>query len=528
MDIIQQLILNTYKEKPKHFTQILKRNSDVIEYIKQNVPKDITTFVEQLYFAVYRKSNICPNGNIQPLKTFAGYSFCGKTGVCKCAKESVSKSVSESKKKFTNEQLSEISKKRAATNLSKYGVINIGMLDIAKENHKLLYEDKDRVEKINKQIKDTKLEKYGTETYNNRSKAESTCLHRYGVKNTWSLTDNKQNPLLVWLKDKDKLSMIYPRYSISEISNYLNVHEHTVHRYVTEHGFREPYKSSFEKEIIYFLESLGVSNIEANKRTIIGKELDIYLPDNKLAIEYNGIYWHHDKIPHVDRDYHRKKFLLCEEKGIELFTIFSDSWENKKEIWKKKIVSKLGLSERIYARKTTVVKLENSQVREILDNNHIQGYTVSQISYGLKYNDEIVAAMTFSQNRSGIGKNRGNNSYELVRFVSSKTVVGGASRLLSAFINDYNPSVIVSYSDNKYSVGNLYKVLGFELEKDNKAGYFYYDPYNKKTYHRYNFRKDVLVKLGHNPSKTEFEITDSMGLLRIWDCGSRTWILNLV
>jgi hypothetical protein len=528
MDNIQQLILDTYQAKPRHFTQVLKRNNDVIEYIKLNVPSSITSFLEQLYFAVYRKSNICPNGNLQPLKTFKGYSFCGRTGICACAKASVSASVSSSKQNYTTDRNNKINEKRKLTTLKLYGVANNGQTSKAKEKHREFYNDEMKVANVVSQIKATKLEEYGDENYNNRIKSEKTCLEKYGFKNTWSLTEEKQNPSLCILRDKTQLSSLYPRLSVNEIAETYKLHAQTVYYYLNQHGFREPYKSSFEQEILYFLKELGVTNVITNKRTIIGKELDIFLPDHNLAIEYNGIFWHHDKIQHITKSYHNDKFRLCEEKGIELFTIFSDSWENKKAIWKNKIKSKLGLvKDKVYARNTDIIELLPAETRDILDLHHVQGYCTSQFAYGLKYNDDIVAVMTFSKSRIGIGKDRGLDSFELVRYVTSKNVIGGASKLLKYFIKLHSPKIIVSYSDNQYSVGNLYKTLGFSLEKDNKPGYKYYNPVDKKTYHRFKFAKHNLVKMGYDPKQTEFEITDSMGLLRIWDCGTRTWILNV-
>jgi hypothetical protein len=46
-------------------------------------------------------------------------------------------------------------------------------------------------------------------------------------------------------------------------------------------------------------------------------------------------------------------------------------------------------------------------------------------------------------------------------------------------------------------------------------------------YHRFNFAKHNLIKCGFDPLKTEKEIMDERGFLRIWDCGSRTWVLNI-
>lgn len=528
MNKIQQLIIDTYQSKPKHFTQILGRNKEVVNYVNEiTYNLNMPTFLEKLYYAVYNENNICKKGNIKKLKTFDGYSFCGKTGVCDCAKESVSQSISSTIKCRTKEEKDKINKKRNETTLLLHGVINNGQTKTAKEAHSDFYKDEIKVTEVTQQIKDTKLTNYNDENYNNRSKAEKTCLEKYGVKNTWSLTDEKQNPNLDILRDKDKLSELFPRLSVEEIALQTGLHAQTIYYYLNKHGLRTQYKSTFEQEIIFYLNSLGIINIITNKRTIIGKELDIFLPDYSLAIEYNGIYWHHDKIPHITKTYHYDKFISCEKLGIELLTIFSNSWNDNKEIWKTKIRNKLQLNiESVYARKTEIIEITSKDTIEILNNNHIQGYCPGEICYGLYYNSELVAAMTFSKKRFSIGKDRGEKSYELVRYVSSKRVIGGASKLLNHFINAQKPELIYSYSNNQYSSGKLYKILNFKLENEYKCNYWYYHPKEKKNYHRSNFSKYKLVKAGFDSSKTEFQIMDERGFLRIWDCGSRTWILD--
>ena len=529
MDKIQQIILDTYKKNPRQYTQILQRNKEVMDYI--NSVTDGLGFkliLEKLYYAVYRKPNICQYGNKQPLKSFKGHSFCGRAGICQCAKESVSKNISVTKQNYSGERKQEINNKRKETTYEIYGVTNNGQIYSAKEAHKEFYTIQKNIDDINTKVKLTKLQKHGNEKFNNRKKAEETCLEKYGVKNTWSLTEDKQNPNLDILRDKEKLSNIFPKYSVEEISDMYHLHVQTVYHYLNKHELRVPYKSTFEQEIVYYLNSIGITNILTNKRAIIGKELDIFLPDYNLAIEYNGVYWHHDKIPYITKTYHYDKFIECEKKGIELFSIFSDSWDSKKEIWKEKIKAKLQLSERkIYARKTSCKILTISETRDFLNKNHIQGYCVSQYAYGLEYNNEIIAIMTFSQNRVGIGSIGDSDTYELVRYATSCSVIGGASKLLNHFILDRTPKQIISYSDNQYSVGNLYKVLGFQLKSEGRVGYRYYNPSEKKMYHRYNFTKYKLIENGFDPNKTEKEIMDDRGFLRIWDCGSRTWILNL-
>ena len=43
-------------------------------------------------------------------------------------------------------------------------------------------------------------------------------------------------------------------------------------------------------------------------------------------------------------------------------------------------------------------------------------------------------------------------------------------------------------------------------------------------HHRYNFRKDQLVKEGFDASKSEFTIMEERGYYRIYDSGQTKWV----
>ena len=521
----QQLLDLLETVNPKQIGSAIKKNNELLAWVMQHYGGNLS---EKAYNALYPGNNVCNNGKNKKFGSItAGYKFCGRANVCQCANESVSKRVSASKQTYTDEQKQAIANKRTTTNLKKYGVANTGQTTQAKQKHTEFYSSSANVNKVTQQIKKTKRTRHNDENFNNRAKAIATCNERYKVTNPWLLSTDKLNPALDILKDKEQLSTFYPRLSVDDIAAQLNVHVQTVYRYLNIHSFREPYKSTFEKEIVYFLQSLGVTNIITNTRKLISKEIDIYLPDYNLAIEYNGIYWHHDQIPHISRTYHYDKFKECEEKGIELFSIFSDSWSKCKDIWKSKIQNKIQKSpQRVYARQTKIIALTASDTKEFLNKHHVQGYCASQICHGLMHNNELVAIMTFSQSRTGIGKPAAASEYELVRYATSCSVVGGASKLLKHFIKLHNPTKIRSYSDNRYSTGNMYKKLGFDLEKENKCGYWYYNPLTKKSSHRFNFTKSKLVKAGHDPDKTERQIMHELGFLRIYDCGTRTWVFR--
>ncbi len=270
-------------------------------------------------------------------------------------------------------------------------------------------------------------------------------------------------------------------------------------------------------------------NYETNVRNIIPpKELDIYIPDKKIAIECNGVFWHGD-LWKAD-NYHKNKYQTCLDNGIQLLTIWEDWVINKRDIIESVILSKLGVyNTRLYARQCKIKQVSVKDSNHFLEVNHIQGKCSSQIRLGLYYNDELVSIMTFGLiNRMKSKKDA--NKYELLRFCNLKgyQIVGGASKLLNYFIKQYHPLVIESFSSNDISNGSLYANLGFEKGKINES-YWYID-HNWKRYHRTSFTKDAIVKRGWKENKdgwTEREVMQEHGYFKISDSGQTKWVLNI-
>lgn len=514
-------ILDLIREYPKHFSQKIKRDDELRDAIGYY---DGANIAELAYNALYPNQNICFRGKQKKFKSFRdGYSYCGRASDCECAKKAVSESVKNSKSKISKDKQALINQKRSRTNLSKYGVSNVGQTHTSLERHRETYLNSSRVKEITSRIKETKEKRYGDSSYNNAEKIKKT----WNEKKKQYFAEKFPEINYDLLNDKKQLSELYDQMTVEDMASELNVHIQTVYRYLNDYGLRSKYSSSLEKEMVNFLKENGVDNMTCNSRSIISKELDIFLPDYKVAIEMNGIYWHHDQIQHIGKNYHYEKFKECEQKGIHLITVFSDVWESKKETVKRMILSKLGLlsQKQVYARNCDIIDLKSSETRSFLTKNHIQGYTPASYCYGLKHKGNIVAVMTFSKPRAGIGKKR-HDTAELVRYSTNCRVVGGAGKLLSHFLRNNQFSNIISYSDNEWSRGDLYVKLGFVLEKEHKPGYFYYCPKEKIRKHRYNFAKHRLVAQGFNPNMTEAEIQYERGFLRIWDCGKRVWVLT--
>ena len=259
--------------------------------------------------------------------------------------------------------------------------------------------------------------------------------------------------------------------------------------------------------------------IENDTKNLEGQELDIVLPDLGLAFEYNGVYWHSEKFK--DKNYHLNKTnTLKENIGYKLIHINSDEWKNKQNIVKSRILSLLGKTNRIFARKCVVKEILFP--RDFLNENHIQGCgSPCSINLGLFFNNELVATMTFSKPRF-----TNDYDYELVRYCSKLnfTIIGGASKLFTYFNNNFIGS-IVSYSDKRWSVGELYKKLGFEYSHTSEPNYRYYKGITSLS--RYQCQKHKLKDLLpdiYSDNKTESEIMLEAGYYKVYDCGNDVWV----
>jgi hypothetical protein len=128
--------------------------------------------------------------------------------------------------------------------------------------------------------------------------------------------------------------------------------------------------------------------------------------------------------------------------------------------------------------------------------------------------------MTFGKKRTFMNSKSSNREYEMLRFCNklNTNVIGGASKIFNYFIKNHNPIEITTYADRSHSNGNLYKKLGFEFIHKTQTNYFYVN--KKKREHRFNYRKDILVKEGYDKKMTEHEIMLSRNIYRIFDSGS--------
>lgn len=370
---------------------------------------------------------------------------------------------------------------------------------------------------VQQKARQTKASKYNNEYYCNSAKIRDTINKKTLKKYRESVTDSE----ILDYSNKTftcKCLKCNKTFTIGEYLAYLrHFRYHTP--LCTYCNKLDSHDSSEENNIANYLAS--ITTVQRHNRTILeyNKELDIFLPDKNIAIEYNGLYWHSEL--RKSKTYHVDKTNECEKHGIHLIHIFEDDWLHKQDIVKSRLNNLLGISEKIFARKCDIRIVSFADSKEFLEKCHIQGNCVSSIRYGLYYNDELVSLMTF-------GKSRFNSSeYELLRFCNklNTTVVGGASRLFKHFLREH-PEItsIVSYADRCWSIGGVYEKLGF-TKLHNTAPNYYYIIDNIRI-NRMNFQKKSLITCEEDKKKTEHDLMLDRNICRIYDCGNIKYVYN--
>ena len=357
-----------------------------------------------------------------------------------------------------------------------------------------------QADEIKEKQKQTCINKYGTisftqtEEYHNQKdsmleKREQTCLKKYGVssvaqveefqckrseyiKNKYNITSTRQMGIPEEIRkivlNKDTLTEFLlkhqnPQLSIQQLCSMLGCKYSFLQSHIKEYELQDlvdflPHKSSGEDELYDLLTSWGI-HVELNNRTVLeGYEVDLYCPDLRLAIEFNGDYWHSDACK--DKQYHFTKSNIAEKNNIRLIHIYEHEWKNPRT--KDKIISLLKIStgkvdKKIYARDCEVRIISNKEAKILNEKVHLQGHRNAKITYGLYYHGELVQLMSFSHHQK--------YEWEIIRGCpgSNNIVIGGVSKLFNHFINDYHPSQIFSYCDyNKFN-GKSYEAIGMKF-----------------------------------------------------------------
>lgn len=275
-------------------------------------------------------------------------------------------------------------------------------------------------------------------------------------------------------------------------------------------------------------------------------ELDIYIPEKQVAVEFNGIYWHSDEFKTTK--YHLEKSTQVTKRGIHLIHVWEDDWRERRDTVVRALAHRLGATERLnkpgallvtdesltqrYGARTLVTEvISQEESAEFLNSNHIQGRTYGTLHTGLRDKDGILRAV-FVAKRIGNAGHEG--SWRIERYATRGIVPGGFTKLMKfteVQIHEQDLGSItkwVTFSDAALSDGGLYRNYGFTEDGFVPPDYMYVingDRVHKFNYRLKRFRDDPRLKFEEGLS--ESELAKLNGLSRIWDAGKVRWVKSV-
>ena len=272
----------------------------------------------------------------------------------------------------------------------------------------------------------TCIDTHGTMDFLNCEKTKSTNLLRYGAENAMKNPDvsKKVSEAFVQLR-KEELEEKLKQYSLSLIKRDLGscelfcdvCNKQTINHPGTINAkLRNSINpcshcnplikthSVMEKDLAEFIKSIYPGTIIENTKKLVlyekyAREIDIYLPDEGIAFEFNGLYWHNElnKSP----ESHSVKTEQCLGKGISLYHVWEDDWTYRNDVvkgWIRGIlnINNIGIDSNL----CEIREVSQRDYLEFCEANHIQGYCRANIVIGLYNGDLLVSCISLSRPRT--------------------------------------------------------------------------------------------------------------------------------
>ena len=271
-----------------------------------------------------------------------------------------------------------------------------------------------------------------------------------------------------------------------------------------------PGGSAAQEDVARFVESLGLT-VARNDRRTMSMELDIFVRDKGVAVEYNGLYWH----CHINKspEYHSNKTKMAAGAGVSLVHVFEDEWREKRPVVESVIRAKLGMcTASVGARKCRLVELSPVQRREFFERNHLDGDTRAVIAWGLVFGGEVVYGLSLRRPFH----RRYDDALEVARCCPAlgHSVPGGLSRLVGAarrHCASSGVSRMITYVDTRLGgTGRGYEAAGFVRTNETAARWWWTDL--TRRYNRFKFKADSAS------GRTEAQVAEEAGVVKIWGC----------
>ena len=309
---------------------------------------------------------------------------------------------------------------------------------------------------------------------------KETMINRYGDICTLKINLPREDWQIQVLNNKKEFKefilALDEKPYIDDLCKLLSVNKSSIikaiHKYEVDNLVKFMHAESYMEKDIYNLVSRYCSNIQRHCKNIIYPyELDIYIPAKRIAIEFNGNYWHSSIFK--DKYYHQLKTVMCLDNNIHLIHISEYEWVNNRQAIERFIHNILNMDKySIHEDDCIVQEIDNESAMNFEELYSIQGAVKSDINLGLYYNNELIDVMAINKS-----SNIGDYGFEITRLCCSY-VLDGIKKLFDYFIDRFKPSYVLGYCDISKFTGNEYKSLGFKLVRITEPDYVLCDNHN--------------------------------------------------
>ena len=506
--ISKETILDIVRENKSNYSVIIKSKYPVLYSTLKN--KHTLTFSESLYLWLNDKTcgPMCLCCNEKYTRFIGINNGYGEFCSIKCVNSS-----------------EEVRGRIKNTYLEKYGVNNISQnLDIKEKKKKIF------------------LERYGVISPVNipsvRKKANETLISKYGVNGCFGnvyvrrkILISKRKSFINYCLSGNRFKDVIPLFNYNTFTN-INDKSLRFKCKKCDYEFSHHFKwgstpicknchsySSIEDGVFTFLSEYIDKNLIRRSvfDVIENRELDIYIPSLKLAIECDGLYWHSELGNNKKAWYHLDKTDKCEAIGIHLIHIFEDEWIFKSGIIKTELLKFIPSTGNDIVKDDCefISDIPIQEYKEFLIEHHIQGFHDAIVKLGLKRNKKLSSILSLKPSIDNLG------CYTIVRFNSNSNSNNDDFKLLfDEFVRIYSPLKVIFYLDRRWESNitpSIYENCGFSKIGVTRCNFWYMNDY-KNRHHNSEFKGTSWNSMRNN------------GWDRIFDCGSikLEWINNKI
>lgn len=288
--------------------------------------------------------------------------------------------------------------------------------------------------------------------------------------------------------------------------------------------------SILEQEVAAYVKSILPKDVEIkeNDRKLISpKELDIYIPELSVAVEFNGLYWH-SEANGKSKKYHYNKWKQCKSKNVQLITVWEDDWLYRQEHIKSQLSTLLRTPDKnlsTHASKLSTKEVDESKAKEFYNSSYLKEFSSDSNYCALvdSKKDSICALLTWKQVDEKV--------VIIEDYCEKDSVVNGLEKLVHRMlkrINNKNVENVIAHIDNSSVYRASFEKIGFMQVQSVKHNFSYV--VKRERVHESHMSAAFFEdnqELVCDSDLTLEELKIKNGITKLWDCGKISYVLNL-